>query len=72
MEVPILSIIPEDQGLIKFYAEGTPVLIEEPESAISRSFLELAAYRDKEYLMCLKYPKSFISNYRWSYGKWAP
>ncbi|HOI39840.1 MAG TPA: cell division ATPase MinD [Methanobacterium sp.] len=64
MEVPILSIIPEDQGLIKFYAEGTPVLIEEPESAISRSFLELAAYLvDKEYLMPKIPKKSFISKF---------
>lgn len=64
MEVPILSIIPEDKGLITFYAEGTPVIIEEPDSAISHLFLDLAAYLvDKDYSMPEIPKKSFISKF---------
>jgi len=52
MEAPILCIIPEDTELIKFYAQGTPIIIEDPESEVSHSFLDLASYLvDKDYFM---------------------
>jgi septum site-determining protein MinD len=64
MDVPILCIIPEDQDLISFFAHGTPVIIEEPESLVSTSFMDLAAYLvDKEHLMPEIPKKSFISRF---------
>jgi septum site-determining protein MinD len=64
MEAPILCIIPEDTELIKFYAQGTPIIIEDPESEVSHSFLDLASYLvDKDYLMPEIPKKSFISKF---------
>lgn len=64
MEVPIISIIPEDKGLIKFYAHGTPVLIEEPNSDVSTCFMSLAAYLvNKEFSMPEVPKKSLISKF---------
>jgi len=64
MEASILCIIPEDKELIKFYAQGTPIIIEDPESEVSHSFLDLASYLvDKDYLMPEIPKKSFISKF---------
>lgn len=64
MDVPILCIIPENKDLIKFFAHGTPVIIEEPESPVSTSFMELAAYLvNKEHHLPEIPKKSFISRF---------
>lgn len=64
MDVPILSIIPEDKELVRFYTCGTPVLIEEPDSVISTTFMDLAAYLvNKEYYVPQIPKKSFVSRF---------
>lgn len=64
MDLPILSIIPEDMGLVKFYAQGTPVLIEDPHCEVSHCFMELASYLvDKEYYMPEAPQQGFISKF---------
>lgn len=64
MEAPILSIIPEDKESINFYANGTPILIEDPESEVSTCFMDLAAFLvDKEYSKPEIPKKSFISKF---------
>lgn len=64
MELPIISIIPDDEELIKFYAHGTPMLIEDPDSEVSICFMNLAAYlANKEYHVKDEAHKSFISKF---------
>ncbi|MCE5214851.1 MAG: cell division ATPase MinD [Methanobacterium sp.] len=64
LEVPIITIIPEDDELISFFAYGTPFTVEEPESPTSNIFMELAAYLvDKEYYQPDVPKESFISKF---------
>lgn len=44
LEVPILSIIPENTKLRKLYSQGESILMEEPESKTSINFNRLAKY----------------------------
>jgi septum site-determining protein MinD len=64
LEVPIISIIPENTDLITFFARGTPFTIEEPESQISTAFMELAAFLvDKEYYEPEVPQEGFVSRF---------
>jgi septum site-determining protein MinD len=44
LEVPIISVIPENPKLISCFASGQPIMIEEPKSKTSNSFTQLASY----------------------------
>ncbi len=44
LEVPIISIIPENPKLISCFASGQPLMIKEPESKTSNCFNQLASY----------------------------
>lgn len=42
LEVPIISIIPENPNLLSCFSSGQPIMMSEPESKTSRSFTQLA------------------------------
>jgi septum site-determining protein MinD len=44
LEVPIISIIPENPKLISCFSSGEPIMMKEPGSKTSSSFNQLASY----------------------------
>lgn len=64
LDVPIISVIPDDPRLITFFASGRPVMAEEPESKTSTSFMQLASYLlGTDYQPVYSSEKGFISRF---------
>lgn len=64
LEVPILSIIPEDPDFGYFYTTGDPIITEDPESQVTIAIMELAACLiNAEYTPPETDKKGFISRF---------